>query len=124
MSFAVACGAKRTTAKEPWLGALARPGPLGTPCSFTMTAAMTTACTKIATTAAAADQASVRGVSLDNHSDKRPPRSNERWRRGARACSASIAANSFSMARADGAPSVSLRSEEHTSELQSRQYLV
>ena len=42
-------------------------------------------------------------------SEMRVPKSNERWRRGARASSASIAANSFSMARADGAPSVSLR---------------
>ena len=31
MSFAVACGAKRTTAKEPSLGALASDGPLGAP---------------------------------------------------------------------------------------------
>jgi hypothetical protein len=74
-----------------------------------MTAAITAACTKIAATAAVADQASARGVSFDRNSDTRLPRSNGRWRRGARASSASIAANSFSIARAEGAPSVSLR---------------
>jgi hypothetical protein len=48
-------------------------------------------------------------VRLERNSEKRPARSNERWRRGERASSASIAANSFSIARAEGAPSVSLR---------------
>src|SRR6516165_5602050 len=81
MSFAVACGAKRTTAKEPSLGALASEGPLGTPWSLTTTVAITAACTRIATAAAVADQASVRGVRLKRNSEMRPPRSNERRRR-------------------------------------------
>ena len=102
MSVAVACGAKRTTAKEPSLDALASEGPPGAPCSLTTTVVITAACTRIATAAAVADHASVRGVKLARNSEMRPPKSNDRWRRGARASSASIAANSFSIARADG----------------------
>ena len=71
MSVAVACGAKRTTAKEPSLGALASAGPLEAPCSLTTTLVITAACTRIATAAAVADQASVRGVKLDRNSEMR-----------------------------------------------------
>ena len=86
-----------------------REGPLGAPCSLTRMLVITAACSRIATAAAVADQASVRGVKLERNSEMRLPRSSERRRRGERASSASIAANNFSMARADGAPSVSLR---------------
>src|SRR6516164_8276753 len=89
-------------------GALASDGPLGAP-SLTTIAAITAACSRIATAAAVADQASARGVRLERNSEMRPAKSNERWRRGERASSASIAANSLSIARAEGAPSVSLR---------------
>src|SRR5262245_20330098 len=82
--------------------------PLGALCSLTRTAVITTACTKIATVAAVADQASVRGVRLDRNSERRLPRSNVPVRRGACASWASLAVNNFPMARADGAPRDSL----------------
>jgi hypothetical protein len=43
MSVAVACGAKRTTANEPSLAALARLGPVYVPCSLTTTLVITAA---------------------------------------------------------------------------------
>jgi len=61
-----------------------------------------------ATVAAAAAYATVRGENPDRNPEMRPTRSKDR-RAGAGAPSASIAANSFSMARADGTPSDSLR---------------
>src|SRR5258708_31430425 len=104
MSFAVAWGAKRTTAWEPSLGALASSGPLGLPCSLTTTAAITAACTKIATAAAVADQASVRGVRLDRNSEMPPPRSNQRrWGRRPAPPALLSAANPPSLA-SGGAP--------------------
>src|SRR6516164_1390613 len=113
MSFAVACGAKRTTAKEPSLGALASDGPLGAPCSLTTTAAITAACTKIATAAAVADQASVRGVRIDRNSEMRLPRSNQRRWRGDRASSASRASMALRVSHLGGSSRQAPRGPGH-----------
>src|SRR4051794_31617280 len=48
-------------------------GPLGLRCSLTTTEAITAACTKMATAAAIADRASVRGVRLHRNSEMRLP---------------------------------------------------
>ena len=74
---------------------------------FISTAPITPACNSSATAPRLADQASVRGDSLAKNSDIRADRLTESD--GLRTGSPSIAANSFCMARADGAPRLSLR---------------
>ena len=74
---------------------------------FISTAPITPACSSSATAPRLADQASVRGDSLAKNSDTRADRLTETD--GLRTGSPSIAANSFCMARADGAPRLSLR---------------
>ena len=74
---------------------------------FTSTAPITPACSNSASAPRLADQASVRGDRLAKNPAIRAEKLSEAdgWRAG----SASIAANSFCMARADGAPRLSLR---------------
>ena len=74
---------------------------------FTSTAPITPACSNSATAPRLADQASVRGDRLAKNSATRAEILSDTD--GLRAGSASIAANSFAMARADGAPRLSLR---------------
>ena len=74
---------------------------------FTSTAPITPACSSSATAPRPADQASVRGESLAKNSAIRVERLDDTD--GLRTGSPSIAANSFCMARADGAPRLSLR---------------
>ena len=74
---------------------------------FTSTAPITPACSSSATAPRLADQASVRGESLAKNSEIRAERLTDTD--GLRTGSPSIAANSFCMARADGAPRLSLR---------------
>src|SRR5206468_8998993 len=74
---------------------------------FISTVPITPACNSNATAPRLADQASVRGDSLAKNSDIRADRLIESD--GLRTGSPSIAANSFCMARADGAPRLSLR---------------
>ena len=74
---------------------------------FTSTAPITPACNNSASAPRLADQASVRG----DRPAKNPANRAEKLRDadGLRPGSASIAANSLCMARADGAPRLSLR---------------
>src|SRR5215207_3395395 len=72
---------------------------------FTSTAPITPACNSSATAPRLADQASVRGDSLAKNSDIRADRLTDGD--GLRTGSPSIAANSFAMAREDGAPRLS-----------------
>src|SRR3954468_16018966 len=74
---------------------------------FISTVPITPACNSSATAPRLADQASVRGDILAKNSDIRADRLIESD--GLRTGSASIAANSFVMAREDGAPRLSLR---------------
>jgi hypothetical protein len=74
---------------------------------FTSTAPMTPACNNSASAPRLADQASVRGDRLAKNSYIRAEMLTDID--GLRAGSPSIAANSFCMARADGAPRLSLR---------------
>ena len=74
---------------------------------FISTAPITPACNNSASAPRLADQASVRGDRLAKNPDTREARLNEA--EGLRTGSASIAVNSFCMARADGAPRLSLR---------------
>ena len=75
---------------------------------LTSTAPITPACSNSASAPRLADQASVRGESFAKNPEKRAEKLSEAdgWRAG----SASIAANSFCMARTEGAPRLSLRS--------------
>ena len=74
---------------------------------FVSTAPITPACNSSATAPTPADQASVRGDSFAKNSDTRADRLTESD--GLRSGSASIAANSFCMARTEGAPRLSFR---------------
>src|SRR5665811_114646 len=74
---------------------------------FTSTAPITPACNSSANAARLADQASVRGDRLAKNPANRVEKLSDPD--GLRPGSASIAANSFCMARADGAPRLSLR---------------
>ena len=89
--------------------------------SFIATVVRTAACATIANTAADAAQASLRGAKPAMNSEIRPAKSNER-RAGALLPSASMAANSFSMQREDGAPSISLRWMVSLSSSRTRSY--
>ena len=73
----------------------------------TSTAPITPACNNSASAPRLADQASVRGDRLAKNPAIRAEKLSDAD--GLRAGSASIAANSFCMARADGAPRLSLR---------------
>src|SRR3954462_565764 len=72
------------------------------------TAPITPACNSSATAPRLADQASVRGERLAKNAEIRAEKPSEADE-GLRAGSASIALNSFCMARAEGAPRLSLR---------------
>src|SRR4051794_8719576 len=74
---------------------------------FISTAPITPACNSKAIAPRLADQANVRGDSRAKNCDTRADRRIEA--EGFRSGSASIAANSFCMARAEGAPRLSLR---------------
>jgi hypothetical protein len=74
---------------------------------FISTAPITPACNSSSTAPKLADQASVRGESLVKNSEIRAERLVDSD--GLRTGSPSIAANSFCMARPDGAPRLSLR---------------
>ena len=74
---------------------------------FISTAPITPACSNSASAPRLADQASVRGDRLAKNSAIRAEILSDAD--GLRAGSASIAANSFCIARADGAPRLSLR---------------
>src|SRR5712664_4823801 len=121
MAATRASGANRTSARgggsdpnvrvigAPGLGALELNDAVwnGAACFVISTAPITPACNNSKSPPRLADQASVRGESFAKNPAIRADMLNDTD--GLRAGSPSIAANSFCMARADGAPRLSLR---------------